>query len=48
MLFLQELRDVWTACQGPWLVMGDFNLIVRQKTRTMTTWIGLWWVDFAA
>jgi exonuclease III len=27
--FLQELRDVRAACQGPWLVMGYFNLIVK-------------------
>lgn len=26
-LFLQELRDVQVACQGPWVVFGDFNLI---------------------
>lgn len=25
--FLQELRDARTACTGPWIVAGDFNLI---------------------
>jgi len=25
--FLQELRDIRSACPGPWLIGGDFNLI---------------------
>jgi exonuclease III len=25
--FLQELRDIRGHCQGPWLVVGDFNMI---------------------
>jgi hypothetical protein len=32
-MFLQELRDVRAACQGPWLVMGDFNLIVKAEDK---------------
>jgi exonuclease III len=27
--FFQELRDVHAACQGPWLVCGDFNMIYQ-------------------
>lgn len=27
--FLDELRNMRAACQGPWAVMGDFNLIVK-------------------
>lgn len=23
-MFLQELRDIRAACQGPWVVLGDF------------------------
>lgn len=26
-LFLQEIRNLRACCQGPWLVVGDFNLI---------------------
>jgi exonuclease III len=26
--FLQELQDIWDLHVGPWLVAGDFNLIV--------------------
>ena len=29
LLFLQELRDVRAACHGPWVLLGDFNLIAR-------------------
>ncbi|XP_020405790.1 uncharacterized protein [Zea mays] len=32
-LFLQELRDVRTACAGPWLVAGDFNLIYKTSDK---------------
>ena len=34
LLFMQELRDVRSVCQGPWTVLGDFNLTTsaaRQK-----------------
>ena len=27
--FLQELRDIRTACLGPWMVAGDFNLVYK-------------------
>jgi hypothetical protein len=33
LMFLQELRDVRAACQGPWLVMGDYNLIVKAEDK---------------
>lgn len=33
MLFLQELRDVRAVCQGPWLVLGDYNLIVKAEDK---------------
>lgn len=29
MLFLQELRDIRAICFGPWLIVGDINLIYR-------------------
>jgi len=29
LLFPQELRGICDACQGPWIVMGDFNLIYK-------------------
>ena len=32
-LFLQELRVVRAACPGPWLLLGDFNLIVRTEDK---------------
>jgi len=32
-VFLQELRDVRAACIGPWLVLGDFNLIARSEDK---------------
>ena len=31
--FLQELRDIRTACTGPWMVCGDFNLILRDEDK---------------
>lgn len=31
MLFLQELRELRAACEGPWIVLGDFNLIYREE-----------------
>jgi len=27
--FLAEIRDIRTACPGPWLVCGDFNIIYQ-------------------
>jgi len=33
LLFMQELRDVRVACIGPWLVLGDFNLIARTEDK---------------
>ena len=32
-LFLQELRRIRASCQGPWLVLGDFNLIVNAEEK---------------
>jgi len=31
--FLMELRAVASACQGPWLVVGDFNLIYKASDK---------------
>ena len=31
--FLQELREVKAACPGPWLVLGDFNLIKSSEDK---------------
>lgn len=31
--FLQELRDICSACSGPWVVLGDFNLIYREEDK---------------
>jgi exonuclease III len=31
--FLQELRDVRAQCSGPWLVLGDFNLIYKEEDK---------------
>lgn len=33
LVFLQELRDVRAACSGPWLVMGDYNIIVNAEDK---------------
>lgn len=32
-LFLQELRNIIATFQGPWLVLGDFNLIVNDEDK---------------
>ncbi|WVZ96924.1 hypothetical protein U9M48_042504, partial [Paspalum notatum var. saurae] len=32
-LFLQELRDVRNLCAGPWLIVGDFNLIYQAEDK---------------
>jgi exonuclease III len=31
--FLQELRDIRAQCTGPWLVVGDFNLIYKEEDK---------------
>lgn len=33
MAFLQELRDVRADCPGPWMLCGDFNLILRDEDK---------------
>ena len=32
--FLQELRDIRAACPGPWMLCGDFNLILRDEDKS--------------
>ena len=32
-LFLQELREIRLACQGPWLTLGDYNLITIDEEK---------------
>jgi hypothetical protein len=31
--FLQELRDIRSAIQGPWITVGDFNLIYKAEDK---------------
>lgn len=31
--FLQELREIRSACTGPWVIAGDFNLIYKEDDR---------------
>ena len=31
--FMQELRDLRANCTGPWLLVGDFNLILRAEDK---------------
>lgn len=31
--FMQELREIRATCQGPWLLMGDFNLIYKVEDK---------------
>jgi exonuclease III len=31
--FLQSLREIRALCIGPWLVLGDFNLILREEEK---------------
>lgn len=31
--FLQELREIHDACQGPWDVLGNFNLIYKDEDK---------------
>jgi len=33
LLFLQESRDLRSGCIGPWLIVGDFNIIVREEEK---------------
>jgi hypothetical protein len=33
MMFLQELRNIHSLCNGPWLVAGDFNLIYQAANK---------------
>jgi hypothetical protein len=32
--FLQELRDIRAACSGPWILVGDFNLIYKDEDKS--------------
>jgi hypothetical protein len=32
-LFLQELREIRIDCQGPWVIVGDFNLIYKAEDK---------------
>jgi hypothetical protein len=32
-LFLEELEATKDACPGPWLVIGDFNLILEESDK---------------
>uniref|UniRef100_A0A452YJM3 Endonuclease/exonuclease/phosphatase domain-containing protein n=2 Tax=Aegilops tauschii subsp. strangulata TaxID=200361 RepID=A0A452YJM3_AEGTS len=31
--FLQEIRDIRADCPGPWMLCGDFNLILRDEDK---------------
>ena len=31
--FLQELREIRAACLGPWVILGDFNLIYKEEDK---------------
>jgi hypothetical protein len=31
--FLQSLREIRALCTGPWLVLEDFNLILREEEK---------------
>lgn len=31
--FLQELREIRLACQGPWLTLSDYNLIINDEDK---------------
>lgn len=33
-IFLEELEAIRDACQGPWAVTGDFNLILNQEDKS--------------
>jgi hypothetical protein len=32
--FMQELRDIRSACNGPWVLAEDFNLIFKDEDKT--------------
>lgn len=34
--FLSELRDIRRACNGPWAIGGDFNMIYRAEDKNNT------------
>jgi len=36
-LFIQEIRTVRAACPGPWLLLGDFNLITNSEDKNSGT-----------
>lgn len=38
LLFMQKLRDVRSFCQGPWTVLGDFNLTTSALQGRKFTW----------
>jgi hypothetical protein len=44
-LFLEELEAIRDECSGPWIVAGDFSLILTRLTRTMRALIGMTWPD---
>ena len=31
--FLEELREIRAGCSGPWMLCGDFNLILRSEDK---------------
>jgi len=33
-IFLEELEAIRDACQGPWAVTGDFNLILNEEDKS--------------
>ena len=30
---MQELRDVRDHCHGPWIILGDFNMILKEEDK---------------
>jgi endonuclease/exonuclease/phosphatase family metal-dependent hydrolase len=36
--FMQELHGVREVCHGPWVIVGDFNLIYRVKDKNSDTY----------
>jgi exonuclease III len=43
--FMQELWNMRSACPGPWILMGDFNLITEMKIRALAILLGSLWRD---